>query len=356
MLKFLKNLFTVDHRSKKYKLVFSILFISYFLILVICLVGINFISSKDYYMLTPGEANKVEDVIEIDTIHDAGDVYTLSVFEFRKMSILQYLLAKAEGDVIVEEDYASFLTDKELTIQGNIMKENSITNSIIVAYKAASKINSNVVIDEYFSGAIVHTVWDYADSKIKQGDIITKVDQQILHSIDNYIDYIDAVLANTTRPTINVTVLRNGKELDLDLEIASTSSGRKIGISIYPHHVINSTSPKYTVHKSATSGPSGGLMQTIAIYNSLIAGDITKGKRFMGTGTIWVDGSVGPIGGVEQKIVTANNYKADYVFIPTDNYDDAINQYNLIKKPSYPKPIEVSSFDDVLKFFEGLGD
>ena len=164
------------------------------------------------------------------------------------------------------------------------------------------------------------------------------------------------MLADSTRRTINVTVLRDKQEIDLDLEIAFTQNGRKIGIGIYPHYVINSTTPSYKVHKSSSSGPSGGLMQTIAIYNSLLAGDITKGHKIMGTGTIWVDGSVGPIGGVKQKIITANNFKADYVFIPSENYNEALEQYNMLKKPTYPKPIKVSSFNDVLKFFEGLGD
>lgn len=356
MLKFIKNLFNLKDKSMKYKITFGIMSLFYILVLGICLISINIVSSTDYYMLTPGDASEVKNVIEIDSIHDTGKVYTLSVYEFRRLSILQYLLAKLEPEIAINEDYESYLSNEELAIQGNIMKENSITNAIIVAYKAASKKNSNVMIDEYFQGVIIHTTYEYTDKKIKQGDIITKINNQAFTDVDGYVNLVDQVIRDKANKTIILTIIRNKQEMELEVKINETNAGRKIGIAVYPHHVIRSATPKYTVHKSSSSGPSGGLMQTLAIYNALTAGDLTRGKNIMGTGTIEVDGSVGSIGGVKQKIITANNYKADYVFIPSENYQDALDQYKLLKNPSYPTPIKVDKFDDVLKFFEGLGD
>ena len=54
-----------------------------------------------------------------------------------------------------------------------------------------------------------------------------------------------------------------------------------------------------------SGGPSAGLIFTLSVYNSLISQDMTGGRRIAGTGTINLDGSVGPIGGVKQKIFSA---------------------------------------------------
>lgn len=53
-------------------------------------------------------------------------------------------------------------------------------------------------------------------------------------------------------------------------------------------------------------GPSAGLMMSLEIYNQLTKPDETKGYDIAGTGTIDVDGKVGPIGGIDQKVVAAD--------------------------------------------------
>ena len=48
-------------------------------------------------------------------------------------------------------------------------------------------------------------------------------------------------------------------------------------------------------------GPSAGLMMALNVYNNLIPEDITNSMIVAGTGTIEIDGSVGPVGGIKQK-------------------------------------------------------
>ena len=50
-------------------------------------------------------------------------------------------------------------------------------------------------------------------------------------------------------------------------------------------------------------GPSAGLMFSLAIYDTLTPGSLTGGADIAGTGTITPAGKVGPIGGIQQKIV-----------------------------------------------------
>lgn len=76
--------------------------------------------------------------------------------------------------------------------------------------------------------------------------------------------------------------------------------------------------------KSSESGPSGGLMTALAIYNSLVEEDITKGRYIIGTGTIDKDGNVGEIGGVKYKIIGAVKKDADIFLCPVENLEEAL--------------------------------
>src|SRR5207249_215834 len=90
---------------------------------------------------------------------------------------------------------------------------------------------------------------------------------------------------------------------------------------------LNELDPKppfpVTIALDDVGGPSAGLMFALGIYDRLTAGDLTGGQIVAGTGTIDDDGSVGPIGGIQQKLVAAREHGARYFLTPTGNYDEA---------------------------------
>ncbi|MFE3828147.1 PDZ domain-containing protein [Streptomyces sp. NPDC059092] len=66
-------------------------------------------------------------------------------------------------------------------------------------------------------------------------------------------------------------------------------------------------------------GPSAGLMFSLGIVDKLTPGSLTGGKFVAGTGTIDDKGEVGPIGGIEMKLVGARNAGARYFLTPDQN-------------------------------------
>lgn len=72
------------------------------------------------------------------------------------------------------------------------------------------------------------------------------------------------------------------------------------------------------------SGPSAGLIFALAIYDTLTPGSLIDGNAIAGTGTITAAGTVGPIGGIQQKIVGAANAGAKIFLVPPDNCDSAL--------------------------------
>ena len=66
-------------------------------------------------------------------------------------------------------------------------------------------------------------------------------------------------------------------------------------------------------------GPSAGLAFTLEVYDALTGHRLAKGRKIAVTGTIDLDGNVGPIGGVRQKVIGAARQGADVVLVPVAN-------------------------------------
>ncbi|CAB4917231.1 unannotated protein [freshwater metagenome] len=68
-----------------------------------------------------------------------------------------------------------------------------------------------------------------------------------------------------------------------------------------------------------TGGPSGGMIFAIGIIELLTPKDILQGRHVSGTGTISLDGQVGPIGGINEKIRAAHKAGAEIFLAPEGN-------------------------------------
>ena len=142
------------------------------------------------------------------------------------------------------------------------------------------------------------------------GDIINYVDSSEIFSYEKLVSEI----ADGVR---SVSVIRDNKIVEFNN--LSIPSGEKLGINLYP---IGST--KIDIDKLKTenvSGSSGGLIFTLVLIDSLTTGDLTGNKKIAGTGTINLDGSIGPIDGVIYKYKAAADSNSDVFFVPSANFD-----------------------------------
>jgi PDZ domain-containing protein len=76
--------------------------------------------------------------------------------------------------------------------------------------------------------------------------------------------------------------------------------------------------------------------------------DLSGGYVIAGTGTIEASGSVGSIGGIRQKVVAATEAGADYILVPSGNYEDAQTVETDVPL------IEISSLEGALDFLRSL--
>ena len=70
-------------------------------------------------------------------------------------------------------------------------------------------------------------------------------------------------------------------------------------------------------------GPSAGLMFATGIVDKLTPGDLAAGQHVAGTGTIEPDGTVGPIGGIRQKLAGAHDAGATLFLMPAEHCTEA---------------------------------
>ncbi len=89
-----------------------------------------------------------------------------------------------------------------------------------------------------------------------------------------------------------------------------------VGIQAGTDHVFPFT---IDIKLADVGGPSAGLMFALGIVDKLTPDSLTGGRFVAGTGTIDDKGEVGPIGGIEMKLVGARNAGAEYFLTPADN-------------------------------------
>lgn len=319
---------------------------------LVLLFGIVFMATilypLPYYIYTGGGTINVKDKIHIENKETKGD-FNLCYVEQINANIPTFLLSKllSNWDSVSKEEVS--LNDKEdvkdIYKRDKIYLEEANQNAIFVAYKKAGK--SVNILDKHLY--IIYLEED-SDTDLKIGDDILEIDGSKIDSLADISKILDSYEVGSK---LNIKVKRNGKEM-MKYAIVHEKDGRKlIGIaltSIYDYEV----DPKITfTFSNSESGPSGGFMVTLAIYNQLIDNDISNDLKIAGTGTIDIEGNVGSIGGVKYKLKGAVDSKSDIFLVPAgENYEEAI-KYK--KKYHYDiKIIGISTFEEAIEKLESM--
>ena len=93
-------------------------------------------------------------------------------------------------------------------------------------------------------------------------------------------------------------------------------------------------------------GPSGGLIFTIGLIDLLTPEDILQGRKVAGSGTISANGTVGPIGGISEKIIAAKKAGATVLFASRDNCDEIARDVTGISV------VAISTLDEALDYLQ----
>ena len=97
------------------------------------------------------------------------------------------------------------------------------------------------------------------------------------------------------------------------------TTGSLLGLSLK----ISVDSPvEATFGLSDVGGPSAGMMFALGVVDEITPGSLTGGKDISGTGTIDINGQVGPIGGIQQKMAGARESGSTFFLAPASNCNE----------------------------------
>lgn len=98
--------------------------------------------------------------------------------------------------------------------------------------------------------------------------------------------------------------------------VASPADARQAIIGIRISQAAEITLPlKVSIDLGDVGGPSAGLPFALDVLQEL-GRDVDRGRRVAATGEIALDGSIGPIGGVQQKVIGAREAGVDVLLVP----------------------------------------
>ena len=282
-----------------------------------------------YVVYTPGGTISLNKRISITNEYKSDGEISITYVSLAKGTLPNILLSKILKNWDLEK--SSSITLENDSVKDTLKKDKytmkeAQDNATLVAYKlTGNKIN----ITKY------HNYIVYIDKQAKTGlkeyDDIISVNDKRVTSLNKLKEIINSYQEGDF---LKIKVLRGKKEIITTAKVYKTEDGLKIGIAAVTN-IDYKANPNIEIKsKNSESGPSGGAMTCLAIYNKLTKEDITKGKKISGTGTIDSEGNIGEIGGVKYKLIGAVKSKSDIFICPKENYEEALkvakeNNYNI---------------------------
>jgi PDZ domain-containing protein len=313
-------------------------------IVVTALIPARLVASKDVerdgetvsevtpYAVVPASVQAVADRVSyadlgadvaVDTDPD-GQVFFVTVSE-PAQSVLGWWVAENEPEIrflTSEEKFGSQTPSQRRTIALQMMRTSSQVAQYVALTLAGYEselIPGQVQIEQMLCLDIEgQRCLQYVPSaeQLDEGDTIVAVDGTDIDTID---DLTAALADNEPGDTVAVTVDRvDVGEVDVDVELMESpdEAGKGI-IGFVPFDTTSVRLPfEIAFDTGEIGGPSAGLAFTLTLLDELTEGDLLGGLDVAVTGMMQLDGTVGPIGGLPQKVSAVRQAGIKHFIVP----------------------------------------
>lgn len=276
-----------------------------------------------YYIEMPGGAYDIREVLRVDNKEDEQKgSYNFVAVTVSQATAAQLLYAWLTPftDISSAEETTGGASSEDYERINQFYMETSQNMAIYQAMKLAGKETSLE-----FKGVYVLELNPKSTFKdvLHLADTVTGVNGKTFKSSTELIDYV-AGLKIGDKVSVQYTSL--GEEKTATGKIIKLDNGKNgIGIGLVDHTEVKSDIP-IEFETDGVGGPSAGLMFTLDIYTQITNKDLRQGRVIAGTGTIEEDGTVGDVGGVDKKVVSAANSGAEILFVPNNPVDEAVKK------------------------------
>lgn len=325
------------------------------------LILLLFLIPLPLYFQGPGAVFETDKMIQVEgqeAMQNDGELYMTTVSVVQATPISLFLSFHPHYTTLTENEFLGGLENSTTYFR---LQEYLMTSSIHTAQAVALQAADMPVAFES-QGVYVLQIVPESDffNKLEIGDLILEVNNHSVENSGDLTNYIEDLAAGAT---IELTVKREENIVSVSGQVQKLSNSGEVGIGIgLVDNTSLTSSPDIEVNAGEVGGPSAGLMYSLQIYSQLTGIDLTHGYEIAGTGTIDLEGQVGPIGGVDKKVVAADDEGVDYFLAPSTDYDaknSSPSNYSVAQEKAKDLATEmeiipVESFQDALNFLESL--
>lgn len=282
---------------------------------------------SNQYILVPDTAHPLTGLVRVQGSHppkDGGTIYYVDVFErqARELEVLFPSLNPHSTFVPASEIVPPGTTDRAV-VQAEV-RQMALSQRIAAAV-ALRKLGYHVVTKP--NGVLIDAVDSNvpAAKKLEPTDVILAADgtptptPSALRARMSHVNPGDSV---------TLKVLRGTKTHTFRIRTVSTEQQPQqalIGIEVEQGATIK-LPIKVSIDLGAVGGPSAGLAFALEVMEKL-GKDVTHGHQVVATGEMNLDGTISPIGGVEQKTWGARQAGADVFLVPAGDNAKVAKRY-----------------------------
>jgi len=300
-------------------------------LLTIVVITLGLVLRLPYYVMSPGSSRPTESLISVSgaqTYENDGAVDFLTV-SLRQATPVEALAAwvNPDLDLTPEED----ILGKQTPDQNRDLNIRMMSDSKDAAqYQALTRLGYTV--ESNGTGAVVAAVVESGPSAsaLVPGDVIVSANGRQISFSQELINVISATAPGSTitlgvepfdatmdgaRPARDVQVVLGARESD--------PSKGFLGVSTFTRDLAFNYPVQISIDSGRVGGPSAGLAFTLGILDVMTPGSLTGGLKVSATGTMALDGTVGPIGGIHQKVMASRRAGVDLMLVPASEVDEA---------------------------------
>ncbi len=267
------------------------------------------------FLLLPDVAHPVAPLVHVQGAHPPkrGTVYFVDVVE-RRASELEALFPWLHPEAsLVQADMLIPPGTTEAQMQRVDLREMSISQRVAAAV-ALRRLGYHVVVRP--GGVIVDAIdlGTHAIGKLEPADVIVAVDGTPTPTIAK----LRGVLAGATPGQVVALRLRRGGRMVTERvkTVADPAQPGHAVVGFVPAQSADIKLPiKVAIDAGGVGGPSAGLAFALEVMEQL-GHDVVHGHRVAATGEMELDGTIGPIGGVKQKVFDVRNAHVGVFLVP----------------------------------------
>ncbi len=297
----------------------------------------------------PGTPTAIPPLVEIEGVETTeldGETSLLTIL-LRQQPTLPALGAWLDGDrelLRVEGVYPAGVDRQEyLTAERERFGRQFEVAAAVGAQAAGVEIElvTEAVVVEVLFGSP-------ADGILSPGDAVVAVDGEAISSGEE----LQAITrASEAGDRITLSVRHGGELRDVEVTLEEVGEDGQARLGVAVETAVDELRLPFDIRlaqETRIGGPSAGMMVGVTVYDLLAEEDLLAGRNVMGTGTLAGDGTVGPVGGVPQKMLAAAAADADIVLVPSLQIEEA-----LAAAPEGLVVVGVADLDEALAVLRG---